>query len=157
MKVNEKIRVVGLIALLIIIFIVSIFLFKAENIGNRRVMYFESMDGSGLYIESRRIVEYSSQQERDISVRQFVQELLLGPVGNGYKSLFELDTNLEACFLQDDVLFINLSREALFPGKSTSSTESGVEMMILNIKKNFSWIKSVEIYIDGNKAYDEVV
>lgn len=157
MKANGKIQVLALIALLIIIFIVSVFLFNVENIGNRRVLYFEAMGGTGLYTESRRVKEYYPHQEKDIHVRQFIQELLLGPVGNGYRALFRLDTNLESCFIQDDVLFINLSREALFPGRTTSSTERGVEMLIFNIKKNFSWIKSVEVYIDGNKAYDKVV
>ena len=86
-----------------------------------------------------------------------MQELLLGPAGNGFQPLFALEARLESCFVQDDILFINLSREALFPGESTSSLQDGVELVAFNVEKNFPWIKSVEIYIDGNKAYGSVV
>lgn len=152
-----RLQAIGLIALLVGTLVVSVFLFSAENIGSRRVLHFESMDGTGHYMESRRIMEYSSQQGRDVHVRQFVQELLLGPATHGLRPLFQLGTRLESCFLQDKVLFINLSQEALFPGESTSSTKDAVDLMILNIKKNFSWIESVEIYICSNKVYENVV
>lgn len=108
-------------------------------------------------MESRRIMEYSSRQGRNVHVRQFVQELLLGPATHGLRPLFQLGTRLESCFLQDTALFINLSQEALFFGETTSSTRDAVDLLILNIEKNFSWIESVEIYIDGNKVYDTVV
>lgn len=108
-------------------------------------------------MESRRIMEYSSRQGRDVHVRQFVQELLLGPTTHGLRPLFQLGTSLESCFLQDKALFINLSQEALFPGETTSSTRDAVDLLILNVRKNFSWIESVEIYICSNKVYESVV
>ncbi len=156
MKVKLKLRAAGL-ALMLLIFAVSVFLFIAEDMGSRRVLYFEAMDDSGLYMEIRRIMRYSPHQGREVHVRQFVQELLLGPAGNGFQPLFAREARLESCFVQDDILFINLSREALFPGESTSSLQDGVELMAFNVEKNFPWIKSVEIYIDGNKAYGSVV
>lgn len=152
-----RLQAVGLIALVVGILVVSVFMFSTENRGHRRVLYFESIDGSGQYMESRRIMEYSSQQGRDIHVRQFVQELLLGPTTHGLRPLFQLGTRLESCFLQDTALFINLSQEALFSGETTSSTEDAVGLLILNIRKNFSWIESVEIYICSNKVYENVV
>ena len=159
MKEGSRLRLqaVGLIALVVGIIAVSVFLFSTENRGNRRVLYFESMDGTGQYMESRRIMEYSSRQGRDVHVRQFVQELLLGPATHGLRPLFQLGTSLESCFLQDKALFINLSQEALFPGETTSSTRDAVDLLILNVRKNFSWIESVEIYICSNKVYENVV
>ncbi len=156
MKAKTKLQAACL-ALILIIFATSVFLFATKDMGSRRVLYFEAMDGSGLCIESRRIMEYFPNQGREAHVRQLVQELLLGPAGNGVQPLFEPGSRLESCFVQDGVLFVNLSREALFPGESTSSVRDGVELMMLNVKKNFPWIKSVEIYIDGNKTYGSVV
>ena len=157
MKSKAIFKGIGVCIFLLVILIVSIFFYNFENLGNRRVLYFEAVDGSGLYIESRRITEYSSTQGRDVHVQQFVQELLLGPVTNGFKSLFLQATQLESCFLQGDILYINLSQEALFPGVTTSATKDAVDLLVYNIKKNFSWIEAVEIYIDGNKVYENVV
>lgn len=157
MKIRSIFQGMGVCIFLILILVVSIFLYNSENLGKRRVLYFEAVDGSGLYIESRRITEYSSTQGRDVHVQQFVQELLLGPVTNGFKSLFLQGTRLESCFVQENILFINLSKEALFPGATTSATKDGVNLLVYNIKKNFSWIESVEIYIDGNKVYENIV
>lgn len=157
MKIRSIFQGMGVCIFLILILVVSIFLYNSENLGKRRVLYFEAVDGSGLYIESRRITEYSSTQGRDVHVQQFVQELLLGPVTNGFKSLFLQGTRLEYCFVQENILFINLSKEALFPGATTSATKDGVNLLVYNIKKNFSWIESVEIYIDGNKVYENIV
>ena len=90
-------------------------------------------------------------------MQQFVQELLLGPVTNGFKSLFLQETRLESCFLQGNILYINLSKEALFPDVTTSATKEAVDLLVYNIKKNFSWIESVEIYIGSNKVYENLV
>ncbi|MBO7174221.1 MAG: GerMN domain-containing protein [Spirochaetaceae bacterium] len=157
MKIRSIFQGMGVCIFLILILVVSIFLYNSENLGKRRVLYFEAVDGSGLYIESRRITEYSSTQGRAVHVQQFVQELLLGPVTNGFKSLFLQGTRLESCFVQENILFINLSKEALFPSATTSATKDGVNLLVYNIKKNFSWIESVEIYIDGNKVYENIV
>lgn len=157
MKSKSIFQMTGVCVFLAAILVVSVFLFHAENIGSRRVLYFEAMDGNGLHMESRRIMGYYSAQGREVHVRQFVQELLLGPVTNGFRSLFQQGTRLKSCFAQDDVLFINLSREALLPAATTSATKNAVDLMILNIKRNFSWIRSVEIYIDGNKVYENIV
>lgn len=157
MKSRSIFQSMGVCIFLILILGVSIFLYNSENLGKRRVLYFEAVDGSGLYIESRRITEYTSTQGRDVDVQQFVQELLLGPVTNGFKSLFLQGTRLESCFIQDNILFINLSKDALFPSATTSATKDGVDLLVYNIKKNFSWIESVEIYIDSNKVYENIV
>ena len=157
MKSSTIFKGIGVCIFLIVILVVSIFFYNVENLGKRRVLYFEAVDGSGLYIESRRITEYSSTQGRDVHVQQFVQELLLGPVTNGFKSLFLQNTRLESCFLQGNSLYINLSKEALFPSVTTSATKDAVDLLVYNIKKNFSWIESVEIYIDSNKVYENIV
>lgn len=157
MKSRAIFKGIGVCIFLIVILVVSIFFYNFENLGKRRVLYFEAIDGSGLYIESRRITEYSSTQGRDLHVQQFVQELLLGPVTNGFKSLFLQETRLESCFLQGNILYINLSKEALFPDVTTSATKDAVDLLVYNIKKNFSWIESVEIYIDSNKVYENLV
>lgn len=157
MKNKSIFQVLGATCLLIIFLVVSIVVFNFKNVGSRRVLYFDAIDGTGLYMESRRIMEYSPAQGRDVDVSQFVQELLLGPTTNGFRSIFPLDTRLDSCFIQDEILYINLSKEALFPGETTLSTKEAVDLLIYNIEQNFSWIKSIEIYIDGNKVYENVV
>ena len=147
----------GVFLFLVLILAVSIFFFTSKNLGNRRILYFEAMDGSGLYMESRRIMAYSPLQEESVHLQQFVQELLLGSVTHGFRSLFQQGTKIESCFVQDDILFINLSKEALFPGVTSSATKDAVDLLVFNIKKNFSWIEAVEIYIDGNKVYENIV
>ena len=89
MKNNVTFKIMGVFLFLVLILAVSIFFFTSKNMGHRRVLYFEAMDGSGLYMESRRIMEYSPLQEEAVHLQQFVQELLLGSVTNGFRSLFQ--------------------------------------------------------------------
>ena len=63
MKNKSLVQALGAACFLIMILIVSITLFNFKDMGNRRVLYFDAIDGSGLYMESRRIVEYSPYRE----------------------------------------------------------------------------------------------
>lgn len=149
-KVNLSTKI--LFFVLLIMFIFSIVMFFVQGYSHRRVYLFESLDKPGLYAENR---YYPNIPYLD-DIELFVSELLLGPIGERYKHVFAPGTKLKSCFLQDNVLYIDFSSEALFPNEKVSEVREGAEIFKKNIFRNFRKIDKINIYIEGRKIFDNV-
>lgn len=149
-KVNLSTKILFLS--LLIMFIFSIVTFFVQGYSHRRVYLFESLDKPGLYAENR---YYPNIPYLD-DIELFVSELLLGPIGERYKHVFAPGTKLKSCFLQDNVLYIDFSSEALFPNEKVSEVREGAEIFKKNIFRNFRKIDKINIYIEGRKIFDNV-
>ena len=136
---------------LVIIFFVSLTLFFLQGYGHRKVFLFESLDEEGLFAENR----YYPRNKYIDDVELYVSELLLGPIGERYKLLFPRGTKVKTCFVQNKVLYVDLSTEALFPNERVSSNREGAEIFKKNIFRNFRNIDIINIYIDGRKIFDD--
>ncbi len=136
---------------LVITFIFSLVMFFLQGYSNRRVFLFESLDKPGLFAENR----YFPANKYIDDVEFYVSELLLGPLGERYKSVFARGTKLKTCFLQDDILYVDLSSEALFTDEKVSNTRDGAEIFKKNIFRNFRNIDTINIYIEGRKIFDD--
>ena len=136
---------------LVIIFFISLTLFFLQGYGHRKVFLFESLDEEGLFAENR----YYPRNKYIDDVELYVSELLLGPIGERYKLLFPRGTKVKTCFVQNKVLYVDLSTEALFPNERVSSNREGAEIFKKNIFRNFRNIDIINIYIDGRKIFDD--
>ena len=136
---------------LMIIFFISLTLFFLQGYGHRKVFLFESLDEEGLFAENR----YYPRNKYIDDVELYVSELLLGPIGERYKLLFPRGTKVKTCFVQNKVLYVDLSTEALFPNERVSTNREGAEIFKKNIFRNFRNIDIINIYIDGRKIFDD--
>ena len=126
-------------------------MFFVQGYAHRRVFLFESLDKEGVFAENR----YYPRNKYIDNVELFVSELLLGPIGERYKPVFARGTKLKTCFVQDDVLYVDLSSDALFPNEKVSSIKDGAEIFKKNIFRNFRNIDTINIYIEGRKIFDD--
>lgn len=99
-------------------------------------------------------VRYLSSNPVQGKIQLYVDELVLGPSFYRGRPLFTLGTTIDYCFLKDKTLYIGLSEEAALQGNGAVSIEKGIELLKKNIKKNFTGIKSIELFIDGNFITD---
>jgi hypothetical protein len=146
-------RLIKLITLLIgivIVITVAVFLSVAGRPGDRRVFYFPSYDDDKLHGEVRFLPVDSVQG----SVNLFVDELLLGPLTDRYRILFSQGTHVRSCIQTGHTLYLDLSEEALFNISPAPPIYTAVDILERNIKKNFSSINTVEIFIAGKKVYE---
>ena len=136
-----------LISLFIGIFVFSLFTFFKKNIQPRFVYYFYSYNNDKIYTEIRRA---NNEIEQD-KVKFFVDDLLLGPMTNRYKTLFPIGTKLDFCFSKNKELNLGLSTESISIKKlDKKALEKGVALLRLNILRNFKNYNKINIYIDGN-------
>ena len=138
---------VGIIIGSAIIFCIS---FLLRNDRTRRIFLFRTFDSEKICFESRYLKKMSARsKDRDEDVSLFIEDLLLGPFTNRYKSLFSMETRLEFCFSREKTLFVGLSAEALKPGNDNRDIKGSVELLRENIVKNFTNFNKICIFIDG--------
>ena len=140
--------VIAIFCLFTLVF--SLWRYGVNDFGERRILYFKSMDTSATVCEDRFIRVDGGMDE----VSAFVDELLLGPMTNRFVRLFPLGTKAEVCFLQGDTLFVDLSADALLSSPETCTVKEGVRMLKENIVKNFTNINTVDVFIDGMSAWN---
>lgn len=156
-KIKNKLNVLSILSLslMTVALVVSVCLYFSKDRGERHVLYFQSLDDSKLYTEVRYISEYTKNQELSVSVKQFLEELLLGPVSHRFMDVYEPGTKLLSCYVENDTLYVNLSMDALFPSSTTSDFDMASELLVYNVEKNFREIKQVELFVEGNNIVVE--
>ncbi len=147
---DTKVRIV--LFLLLVILGVSLFLWLNGSSKNRYVLRFEHMNEDGLYVESR----FLPKVPKEDSLRLFIDDMLLGPVGDRYKALFPQGTRVTSFFVDGKSLYVTLSEEALYIlGNESSQNKEGAEIFRKNVFRNFRNIDIINLYIDGRKMYEE--
>lgn len=150
MKINKKIISNISIGIFSAALLVTIFSLVIKGIPQRRLFYFDSYNDNKIYTE----VRYISNKSDDNEIKAFVDDLLLGPMTNRYKNIFSPNTKTEFCFLEKKDLYLGLSKDALFVNDETFDIKKSVELLRLNIVKNFTNINNINIYIDGKSVWD---
>ena len=135
----------------IVAFLVTLFCFIFTNKTDRREFLFPSADDESLVIEYRNLPENPVQGD----VQLFIDELLLGSSVERTRLLFAPETRVLSCFQRGDRLYLNLTQDLLFMGSGVIPLEYGAELLDKNIKLNFPDIKDVELYVDGNLAFEK--
>lgn len=141
---------------IVVILVILISLFASvkiiKGIGfTKRVLYFPQVGTEKIIKEIRYLPENHSQTP----LENYVSEILLGPQVRRARPLFSLGTSLEFCILKENTLYIGLSDSAVLQESEAVSLTRGIEILKLNIKKNFSKITDVQIFSENVRIDDK--
>ena len=132
----------------IILFALGDFLFS--GLVRRTFVSYSIIEGSTV-VEDR-MLHRSSDHETDI--RRYIDEVLLGPVSPDLAPLFSKETRLHAFMYRDGVIYADLSETAALPEERGDVFRS---LLTINegIRRNFSNVKDVKLFIGGNEVFFE--
>ena len=137
---------------IVIVFLLSLILYLTMNNTKRREFLFPSAEDNGsLVIEYRNLSKDAVQGD----VHYFVDELLLGSSVERTRMLFTPGTKVISCFERDKTLYLNLTDDLLQMGSGVITIKEGVELLEKNIQLNFPRIEEVELYVNGNFAFEK--
>jgi hypothetical protein len=131
-----------------VLFAVTLVIFMPKRPGSRRVFYFAGFEGTRTRKEVRILADNPVQGD----VQLFVDELLLGPLTNGYRMLFVPGTRATLCVEQKRTLYVDLTMdvEAFFAsGRTALPWDEGVALFKQNIRANFPTLRRVVVFING--------
>lgn len=151
LKKSTIIQLSSVFALFIIALIVSLVLFNKKIPGNKRIFIFPSADSGEFVVEYRYLNKAPVQGE----INLYIDEILLGSGVERTKKLFSPGTKVISCFEREGVLYLDLSADLLQKGTDVSEIQDGIDLLILNIQKNFPKVKEVILYVDGEQANAE--
>jgi hypothetical protein len=113
----------------------------------RRTFVFYTIDSGNPVVEERMLLRAAS---KEVDIRRYVEETLLGPVSTDLAPLFSRDTGLRSLLYRDAVVYADLSEGAALPYDGGSVILS-LETLQGGIRRNFSYVKDVRLFIDGHE------
>jgi hypothetical protein len=116
----------------------------------RRTFVFYSVTGGSVAVEDR-MLRRAENPETDLG--RYVEEVLLGPVSPDLAPLFPPETGLQSILYRDGVVYVNLSEPAGLPVSKGEDTFRNFLVLNQGIRRNFSYIKDVRLFVAGNPAY----
>ena len=132
-------------------FLAIVFLFVLihilSHLGTNRRVFIYPVSGSS---KTQKEVRYLSSNPVQGKIACYVDELILGPSFYRGRPLFTLGTVVDYCFLRGKTLYVGLSEEAVLQESGSRNIGESVELFKKNIRKNFTEIKNIELFIDGN-------
>ena len=134
---------------IVIVLCVSVNFFS--HLGTSRRTYTYPVAGS---TRKHTEVRYLSTNPVQGKIACYVDELILGPSFYRGRPLFTLGTRVDYCFLRNKTLYVGLSEVASLQENGAPSIRDAAVLFKKNIKKNFTGIKYIELFIDGNLIAD---
>jgi hypothetical protein len=133
---------------LVLIGIFALAEFLASGLARRTFVFYSNIEGAEM-VENR-MLRRSPSRETDIE--RYVDEVLLGPASPDSAPLFPKETRLVSFMYREGVVYADLSEPALFPPEGGDLFRN---LLTLNkgIRRNFSFIKGVKIFIGGNEVF----
>jgi hypothetical protein len=114
----------------------------------RRTFVFYTIDSGDPVVEDRMLIRAGS---KEIDIRRYVEETLLGPVSTDLAPLFSRDTGLRSLLYRDAVVYADLSEQAALSYDGGGVIFS-LETLQGGIRRNFSYVKDVRLFIDGHEV-----
>jgi hypothetical protein len=118
----------------------------------RRTFVFYVRDTGKAEVENRLLPLMPS---REFSLRQYIEEALLGPVSPEADPLFLRGTALRSLFYQDGIVYADLSVSAALPYSAGMDAFRSLHVLHRGIRRNFGFVKEVRLFIEGKEAYYE--
>jgi len=118
----------------------------------RRTFVFYTIDDGVVVVEDR-MLKPSKSKEGDII--RYTEEMLLGPVSPELLPLFPIETRLNSLLYRNGVVYADFSEDAVFPPQEGGSTLNNFMTLHAGILRNFSYVKDVRFFIEGNPVYVE--
>jgi len=141
-------RYVLLIGILIIVAISNFFYLGLA----RRTFVFYTINDGVIAVEDR-MLRHSRSKENDIV--RYIEEVLLGPVAQNLLPLFPRGTRLSSLLYRDGVVFANFTEIAALPPIEGGKTLENFFTLYDSILRNFSYVKDVRFFIEGNAIFVE--
>lgn len=117
--------------------------------GIRRTFVYESTSSDSYSIESRYLVSNPEQGK----IRNYIDELLLGPISEHCRPIFADGTRVLSCFRRNSVLYVELSDDFLHDDPEKTDFKKKLELFKRNIIRNFPGIKKVVVFAGGNELF----
>ncbi|MCL2374325.1 MAG: GerMN domain-containing protein [Treponema sp.] len=119
----------------------------------RRTFVFYATRGGAAAVEDR-FLRRSGDRETDI--RRYVDEALLGPKAQETLALpFVRGTRVQSVMYRDGVAFVDLTDLAVMPPPDGGSVFHSLLTLNKGIRRNFSFVKDVRLFIGGNQVFFE--
>jgi hypothetical protein len=118
----------------------------------RRTFVFYTINDGVISVEDR-MLKRSESREGDII--RYTEEMLLGPVSPDLMPLFPRETRLKSLLYRNGAVFVDFSADAALPPIEGGSVLDNFRTFKAGIFRNFSYVKDVRFFIDGNAIYIE--
>jgi hypothetical protein len=118
----------------------------------RRTFVFYAISNEKPVVEDRMLSKTGS---RESDITRYVEEALLGPVSLDSAPLFPKGTQLESLLYRDGIVYANLSESAALSSPGGRDVFTNLYTLSSGIKRNFSYVKDVRLFIDGHEAFFE--
>jgi hypothetical protein len=116
----------------------------------RRTFVFYSIDNYRPVVEDRMVSQTGS---REIDLKRYVEETLLGPVALDSAPLFPRSVRLESLLYREGVVYANLSESAALPVPEGPGVFTALYTLYSGLQRNFSYVKEARLFIAGNEIY----
>jgi hypothetical protein len=118
----------------------------------RRTFVFYNVN-DGLIVVEDRMLKRTKSREDDII--RYTEETLLGSAAPDLLPLFPRETRLKSLLYRNGVVFVDFSTDASLPPIEGGRTLDNFRTFYAGILRNFSYVKDVRFFIEGNAVFTE--
>jgi hypothetical protein len=115
----------------------------------RKTFVFSALEKGNMVVEERFFPRSGS---REVDIRQYMEDVLLGPATPDVAPLFPRETELESLIFRGNTLYIGLSEAAALPSVEGGNVFINLHILYSEIQRNFRYIKDIKLFISGNEA-----
>jgi hypothetical protein len=137
--------------LIVILALVAVTDFLILGLARRTFVFYTISDGV-IAVEDR-MLKHSQSRENDII--RYVEEALLGPVAQDLLPLFPRGTRLKSLLYRNGVVFADFTELASLPPIEGGRTLENFRTLYDSILRNFSYVREVRFFIEGNAIFIE--
>ena len=135
----------------IIISLVAFGDFYYSGLVRRTIVFYSSLEGT-IIVEDRMLHRSGS---REIDIKRYVEEVLLGPSFPDTALLFPRGTRLYSFLFRDDIVYADLTESALLPIDGNWDIFRSLLSLNEGIRRNFPFVEEVRLFIGGNEVFFE--
>jgi hypothetical protein len=134
---------------LLLLGIIAFVEFMTSGLVRRTFVFYSNING--LTAVEDRLIPRSFSRELDIT--RYVEEVLLGPVSPDSAPLFPRETRLYSLMYREGVVYLDLTEPAVLPLPEGGDVLRNLRTLDAGIRRNFSFVKEVRLFIAGRKAF----
>ncbi|MDR2965267.1 MAG: GerMN domain-containing protein [Treponema sp.] len=146
-NIKRSIFLIGILVLVAIIDFLSLGL-------ARRTFVFYTIKEGVIRVEDR-MIKHSGSRENDII--RYTEEALLGPAAQDLMPLFPRETRLKSLLFRGGIVYVDFTSDAAMPPTEGGMTKDNFRTLYKGILRNFSYVKDVRFFIEGQIAYNGVL
>jgi len=139
-------RRISMLALIVIIALTEFLMLGLA----RRTFVFYTIENGEIVVEDRML---KRSRSREVDIIRYTEEALLGPVDPDLLPLFPYGTRLKSLLYRDGVVYADFSADAAMPPVEGGSIYNNFRTFYEGILRNFSTVKDVRFFIDGQTAF----